>query len=92
MILGLISFMLFIFEVFGLLNKISELDQIGLEADSNMVSLLHVVHICLFLVMVIYILLVLFLYALTKWNRRYWAQTEQNSNIGSHKLPNKIFR
>jgi hypothetical protein len=92
MILGIISFLLFIAELFNLFQSVSKLDEIGLDAASDMLSILHVVHICLFITMMCYILLVIFLYCLTNWNRSYpfnmltfadifsyWSQTEKQT-------------
>lgn len=88
MFLGLISFLLFIAEVFHLLDWLAKLDQLGLDSNSSKTfQLLEVVHVCLFITMICYIILGIFLFGLTKSNKTSWRQAERRNfgklNVGT---------
>jgi hypothetical protein len=77
MTLGLISFLLFLAEVFNLLTWVSDLRLDNSVTQDDIILLIRVVHTCLFLTMIFYTLTVAFLHNLTNRTRSYWAKVEK---------------
>ena len=80
-ILGFVSFILFLAQTFNLVRWVSYLHLDEDITEAKISYLVRIIHMCLFVTMLFYIVLVIFLYILTNHTREYWTTAESKKFV-----------